>query len=122
MKKIAWYIPIKIVSESNISQHWSVKRKRHVAQKKWIQAFFLRERPEVTFPCTVTLTRVAPRFLDDHDNLRVSLKWVVDEIAAQITGNTVPGRADGDDRITWLYSQEKGSVREYALIVEIESV
>ena len=40
--------------------------------------------PAFPLPCVVTLTRVAPRLLDEHDNLRASLKACVDGISQRL--------------------------------------
>lgn len=117
-KTISWQLPMQIANEANSSEHWTKKGKRHKLQKRRIKAEFLKERPEIILPCTVILTRIAPRELDEHDNLRSSMKWVVDAISAELTGNHLPGRADSDQRITWEYKQKKGLVRQYGLEIE----
>jgi hypothetical protein len=115
---ISWHLPIKIANEANSSEHWLKTSKRHKLQKKRIKLQFLKEKPKINLPCTCVLTRIAPRKLDEHDNLRSSMKWCVDAIAAELTGNHIPGQADSDKRITWEYKQEKGFVRQYALLIE----
>lgn len=115
---IFWHLPIKIANEANSTEHWTKKSRRHKIQKQRIKVEFLKEKPNIKLPCTCTLTRIAPRELDDHDNLRTSLKWVVDAIASELTGNHIPGRADSNKNITWIFKQKKGGVREYGLGVE----
>jgi hypothetical protein len=116
-----WHLPIKTVSEANCSEHWTKKAKRRKIQKGWIKSAFVgnplaySRRPELT----VVITRIAPRSLDVHDNLPMSLKGIVDAIAEELTGNYIPGRADDDKRITWEYKQEKGKPKEYAVKIEI---
>lgn len=112
-------IPLKIISEANTSEHWSKKSARHRKQKYMIDLFIRPEIHRVSLPCHVQLTRIAPRFLDEHDNLRSSLKWVVDAIADLLLPNLASGRADDDKRILWSYSQERRRIREYALKVVI---
>lgn len=58
------------------------------------------------------MTRISRKFLDEHDNLPCSMKYIVDELAAYLTNDFRSGQADNDDRITWEYSQEKGSPQE----------
>lgn len=120
MKKISWKIPIKTVSEANSSEHWTKKAKRHKSQKDRIKWQFRIEPPSIAIPCDVLLTRIAPRFLDVHDNLPGSLKYIADSLAECITGDYRPGRADDCKEITWTYAQQKGKVREYAVLIEIE--
>ncbi len=119
-KIIDWKIPLKICNEANSSEHWTKKSKRHKDQKKQISIIWMiKKPPEIPLPCHVILTRIAPRKLDVNDNLPISFKWVYDSICEHIIPGLAIGRADGDDRITVGYKQEKGKVREYAIIIEI---
>jgi hypothetical protein len=120
MKRIvSWQLPIKAASEANSSEHWTKKAKRHGIQKFLVKRAYHCDKPEFIFPCTVTLTRIAPRTLDLHDNLRMSLKWVADAVSECLIPGKAAGRADDDKRITWEYRQEKGKPREYAVKIEI---
>ena len=112
-------IPLKIISEANKSEHWSKKSARHRKQKHMISLFLKPVISTISLPCHVELTRIAPRMLDEHDNLRSSLKWAVDAIAGLLLPNLEPGRADDDKRISWAYSQERRGIREYGLKVVI---
>ena len=67
-------------------------------------------------PCKVTLTRIAPRKMDSHDNLRAAMKPIVDTLAAII------GVDDGDPQVTWDYDQARGEPRTYAVRVEIKEL
>lgn len=123
MKTIVnWQLPIKTASEGNSSENPWEKARRHRFQKKRIAHQFLIDPPSTTLPCHVILTRIAPRKLDEGDNLPYSFKWIRDAISEKLTGITLAGRADGDDRITWEYKQQKGNKpREYAVLIEIIS-
>ncbi len=61
----------------------------------------------------VTLTRVAPRVLDD-DNLRTSLKSPRDGVA-----DALGLKSDRDPRIQWLYRESRAGVREYAVVIVV---
>lgn len=61
----------------------------------------------------VTLTRIAPRALDD-DNLRGALKATRDGVADAL------GIDDRDARVEWRYTQERGNPRTYAVRVTVE--
>jgi len=112
-------LPIQTVSEGNCSEHWSKKNKRHKIQKKKIWICFKTEKPEITLPCQIRLTRIAPRALD-YDNLVYSLKWVHDAICDNILPGLAPGRADGDKRFKQTeYFQEKGKPKQYLVRIEI---
>lgn len=102
-------IPIKTVSETNQREHWTSRHRRRKAQR-W--AAFCHT-PIHQLPCVVTLTRVAPRRLDD-DNLRGALKAVRDGIADRL------GVDDADPRVEWRYGQRKGEPRQYVVEAEIE--
>lgn len=120
MKKIVdWQLPIKTASEANSSEHWTKKAKRHAIQKKWVKWAYHRDKPFLPLPCVARLTRISPKALDLHDNLRMSLKWVADAVAECIVPGKAIGRADDEKDIHWEYSQEKGKPREYAVRIEI---
>lgn len=120
MPRIALELPIKTVSESNVSEHWSKKAQRHKQQQWMIRIAFNQLEEPVQLPCTVKLTRLSPRMLDSHDNLPMAFKWIVDQLSEclipQKPGNG-KGRSDSDPRITWLYDQRKESPQR--ILIEI---
>lgn len=100
------------------NEHWTEKHKRTKIQKGNV---FMMLRPYVKMlklPCTVTLTRYAPRKLDKNDNLPMSLKYVLDAICAVITGDYRPGRADSSDEINVVYNQVPS--KQYGVLLEIK--
>lgn len=112
----------KLVSEANNKDHWSQKKRRSdVVKFKTKIALLEANAWMVQLPCEVTLTRIAPRNLDD-DNLRTAFKNARDTCAAILTGDLRPGRADNDSRITWHYAQRKGLPKEYAFEMDIISI
>ncbi len=132
MSKIIWELPLKTRSEANCAEHWTAKSKRHRHQQFFIRSLFLREVREIPIPCTVTMIRIGPRFLDEDDNLRMAFKWIKDEIGACLLPEKVvyfitkkgaratnKGHADSDPRVKWKYSQEKGP--RQAIRIEFES-
>jgi hypothetical protein len=105
VEKIELNLPIRLVSESNCSEHWSKKAKRHKTQQ-WLVKHYLNDYDlSRMLPCTITLTRRAARNLDD-DNLVGAFKWIRDQVAACLIPGKRPGMADSDPRIKWLYAQE----------------
>ena len=105
-------VPIRIESTQNLREHWAAraKRTREHRQAAW---YSLRAaKAPHAMPCTVTLTRIAPRALDG-DNLQAGVKGARDGVADWLQAD------DADPRITWLYAQAKGKPKEYALQVEI---
>ena len=112
-------LPIKTVSEANSSEHWAVKGKRHKLQKRWIKLSLNLYRLKIPLPCKIKLTRIAPRKLDEGDNLPTAFKYIRDALSELITGETIAGRSDNDERISWEYSQEKGDPKKYSIRIEI---
>jgi hypothetical protein len=118
MQKIIWEIPLKTVSEANSSEHWTVSSKRHRQQQFFVRALFHGLKQEIPIPCTVTLTRLNSRPLDEDNNVS-AMKWIRDEISECIFPEkrksyvskgkvrSIKGRADDDSRISWKYAQEK---------------
>jgi hypothetical protein len=101
-------IPVRVVSESNLREHWAKKARRAKEQRAMARMYCQRFAMEC--PRGIRLTRIAPRALD-MDNLAASLKHVQDGVA---------DAAGIDDRkIHWEYAQEKGKPKEYAVRVEV---
>lgn len=101
-------LPIIAVSEANRRDHWATKARRVKAHRNAAWALC----PVYPLPCIVTITRVAPRAMDEHDNLPASLKACVDGIAQRL------GIKDNDPRVEWRYAQAKGNPA--AVIVEFQ--
>jgi hypothetical protein len=109
-------LAIRTESEANLYEHRMVKANRVKVQRSitrtTIVQKFGRALPGVSY--TITLTRIAPRSLDD-DNLPRSFKAIRDGIADAL------GR---DDRVgsglEWKYAQEKGPPKRYAIRIEIQ--
>jgi hypothetical protein len=112
-------LPIKTVSEANKHEHWRKSHKRHVLQKQAVKMLLTGKITPDDLPCTVKLTRIAPRRLDPHENLPMSQKHVLDAICELLVPNKAIGQADSDNRIQVKYEQMKGIPKEYAIEVEI---
>ena len=108
-------IPIRIVSESNINDHWTDKHKRKKIQKTLIK-WALRSQLKPNLPVVVTITRITPRALD-FDNLHGGMKTAIDTIADWLIPGLAPGRADGDPRLEFKLEQRKGPPKEYSIEV-----
>lgn len=104
---IALELPLRTVSESNAHVHWRIRQKRAKAHREgtYVALCCLRAAPGLLLSqhgrLVVTLTRLAPRALDD-DNLQGALKHVRDGVADAL------GIDDRDARIAWRYGQAKG--------------
>lgn len=96
-------VPIRTVSRANAEEHPMVRAKRVKRERDAV--LLLWPRTPIPLPCTVYLSRIAPRRarrLDD-DNLGTSVKAFRDEIARLL------GVDDGDARVKWQYLQEVGA-------------
>lgn len=125
-------IPIRLVSEMNAREHWAKKASRVRSQRAIVTmklrtcaltpAWLLSNPAKMTASVLdstmheVTLTRIAPRPFDLHDNLRSSFKACVDSVASWL------GLDDRDPRVRWSYAQEKGAPRYYAVRIEVRAV
>jgi len=109
--------PIKLANEANSAEGWRAKHARHKLQKKQVFVAMLPVKEIVKLPCTLKITRYAPKMLDSHDNLPYSCKWVMDQLCAEITGEHRPGRADNIEGFTFQYDQIKSKI--YAVKIEI---
>lgn len=107
-------LPIKITSPANGSHgHWSADAKRRKDQRTIVK-WGLRPLTPPPLPVVVTLTRIGPRDLDT-DNLAAGFKSVRDEVAAWL------GCGDSTrDPITWVYQQQRGEPRQYAITITVE--
>lgn len=111
-------VPVRTYSLNKLLRmHWRTRAK-HNKQVDFTTRFALlsyapRKPPEL--PVMVTLTRVAPRRLDGHDNLQGSLKHVVDVMADYLKID------DADPRVEWVYKQGTGpKPRYYSVKIRIE--
>lgn len=109
-------LPIKLISEANNFDHWTKKKKRKDAQKILIDAEM--KSKVIPLPCTIKLTRVAPRALDS-DNLQGAFKHVRDYVSNNLLPGQRIGRADNSPYLFWEYAQEKGLPKEYKVIIDI---
>ena len=101
-------LPIRTVSLANQREHWSSSARRSKVERLAAKMAC----PDVPLPCAVTLTRIAPRALDD-DNVRGAMKAIRDGIADSLGVN------DRDPRVRWIYGQRRGAPKEYAVHVAI---
>lgn len=101
-------VPVRLVSLLNAREHWATKARRARKQREAARmcalscTLFAEIAPAIAggAPLVVTITRIAPRQLDD-DNLAGSAKHVRDGIADAL------GIDDGDERVQWRYAQAK---------------
>lgn len=116
IESLEFYVPIKLISEANRSEHWSARmRRKHEQQLEMTVALHntLLGRT-VRTPCVVKLTRIGPKLLD-KDNLAGAFKFVQDAIASKMKVD------DGDrSKIDWQYDQVAIGEHRYNVKVQIE--
>ena len=104
-------LPIHIVSEANSRDHWRKSSARKKMHRGCAHEIMRRHpAPATDGPVTITMTRIAPRTLDD-DNLASGFKATRDGIADWL------GIDDGSKRLRWVCEQRKG--KQYAAEVVV---
>lgn len=124
-------ISMRTYGEPNLREHWGATHRRSAQQRRdvawaWRAASVRDKWPAAFLPCTVTLTRIARRAIDGHDNLRAAFKHVVDQIAVEIglplkalaPGQATPVAEDGDERVTWTYGAQRIGTDAVEITVE----
>lgn len=113
-------MPMRLVSETNQREHHMARHRRRKAQRAAATLAFRSALGQAGMQAGmqwshthVIVTRIAPRFLDGHDNLQSSCKAVVDGIADAMGVN------DGSGVVRWAYRQEHGKPKEYACMVQV---
>jgi hypothetical protein len=109
-------LPLKIISEANQRGHWSGKARRvaqHRNTARLMMAVEAGRSPVGSVPLQITLTRIAPRVLDD-DNLASGFKATRDGVADWL------GIDDGSKLLRWVYAQRRGAPGQYAAEVVVE--
>jgi hypothetical protein len=105
-------VPIKIVSVANLRLHWAVKAKLAKSHRSKAFSALASVAAPPAPPCTLVLTRIAPRALDG-DNLQSAFKAVRDGVADWL------GVDDGHKGLDWQYNQRKDGPKVYAVEIEV---
>ena len=106
-------ISFHLKSAANLREHWAVRSKRVRAEREAAHVVVRAAGGRgIKLPAKVTITRIAPRELDD-DNLQAAAKGIRDGVAdgLGLAGDRHPG-------LTWIYKQEKG--KPSAVRIEVE--
>ena len=118
MSAIEFEAPVRIDSVNRTrDRHWSIRKRKTDEQRRAVFYAFCASGYARTFRPRnrrVTLTRIAPRRIDD-DNCIAGMKAVRDEVA------NILGVDDGDPSVEWRYAQERGKPNHYAARIRIES-
>ena len=108
---------LKIKSANRMSRSWKPHYFGYVKPMRETVGMAVRCRVRVPLspPLKITLTRIAPRRVDD-DNLVMGMKPVRDGVADGL-GLKNDSEASG---LEWIYEQQAGLCKEYGLRVEVE--
>lgn len=109
-------VDIRVISESNIREHWSKAAKRHRDQKFITTQALIYANASKSLPVDITMIRMGKRHLDS-DNLQSAFKYVRDAISEYFIEGTLPGRADDHKDLYWHYDQQKSS--QYYIVIKI---
>jgi len=113
---LAAKLPVHIASTLNARMHWRELAAKAKQQRETTRLILRSATPfdPARLPVIVTLTRFAPRDLDD-DNLAGGFKSVRDGVADWL------GIDDRDPRVQWRYRQKRSTQpRTYSALVEVE--
>lgn len=109
---------MRLESEANRRDHWTVKHAR-AKEQRYTVYYNLRctfwSLP--TLPCTITLTRIAPRLLDGQE-LKETCEAVCFGVADWLAGAEGEGQPE-QDGLFWKYEQQQGKPREHSLWITI---
>ena len=107
-------LPVKIESTANLREHWRQRASRTQRQRSHAWAVLRHAKPAPSIgSVVVTLTRIAPRELDD-DNLAHAFKAVRDGVADWL------GVPDNHPAVRWLYAQRKGPPKTYSAEIAVQ--
>jgi hypothetical protein len=108
-------IPLKIVSEANIREHWTKSHKRRKSQKQIVRAVLSSHKIPTTLPVTITMIRKGKKNLDS-DNLQTAFKYIRDAISEHFFPMKKPGHADDHPLFTWVYAQEISKTYDISIV------
>ena len=119
MRRIA--LPVRILSAANLREHWATKRRRDAIALRAIVPCLNVVARELGSTCplpVVTFTRIGPRDLDKHDNLRHAFKFVADAVAKAF--------GEDDSMMTFRYDQRRAIpgdevVRGFGLVITFQA-
>lgn len=116
----SFQFPYRTKSVQNVSANrWAkaqrVKEERIALFYAWVMAG--KPKPPAGLKISVKFVRIAPRRLDEGDNLPSAFKPMRDELA-KLLGLRGDTQKDG---VTWSYDQERGAPKEYQVRVEMRA-
>ncbi len=107
-------LPMRLRSGPNTRLHWRQRARTTKAERSAAWANTVGWRLADKEVAVVTLTRLAPRKMDD-DNLQGVLKAVRDGVADRL------GVRDDDPQVQWRYGQESAGTRFYGVRIALDT-
>lgn len=114
-------LPLRLVSEKNQREHWSKRHARVKAQRQQVYEALSRLWDfghTLGLPLTVRLTRIAPRALDDDNNV-IACSGCRDGVSDWLAGQYLQGQ-DRQDGLMWLYAQRRVAPEFHCVEITIE--
>jgi len=119
-------LPLRTLSP-NQSEPWRKRYAREKAQRRAVMFAMIAVKEKIpqielsgaSGKIKLKFTRYAPKGLDAHDNLPMSVKKICDQTCAEIMCDYVPGRADGASCFEFEYDQVKTKAKVYGVKIEI---
>lgn len=103
----------KLMAGPNVHCHWREKARR-TKRERQAAYWLLMDAKRPPLPVTVRMVRVAPRRVDEDDNLNGMFKAMRDGVADAY------GIADNDKtKIRFTYDQERGAPHQYGVRIEV---
>jgi hypothetical protein len=114
--------PLKLINFANMNPQYCHKKQAIWAMKQDLKEnlmyqWYHKNRMAlklIKLPVIVEIIRISPR-KQDYDNYVYNCKCIRDYIADCLIPGKAAGQADNDSRIEWIYRQQKGETKQYAL-------
>lgn len=113
--------PMRVENTKNKREHWSARHRR-TKDQRYATYMTLRQGLGLgtyMVPLLVIVTRIAPRMLDEGDNLAVSLSPITDGVSDYLCGAYLRGQ-DRQVGLVFAYGQRRGTeARQYAVEITL---
>ena len=114
--------PLRLTNAKSRHEHWTVQSKRTRIQRHYVFEHLMalwEDGPLLGMPLHITITRIAPRVLDEGDNLAYAASAVRDAISDWLCGQYLKGE-DRQEGLVWEYEQKRLVPGFYACEITVE--
>ena len=115
-------LPLRLTNAKSRHEHWTVQSKRTRIQRHYVFEHLMalwEDGPLLGLPLHITITRIAPRVLDEGDNLAYAASAVRDAISDWLCGQYLKGE-DRQEGLVWEYEQKRLVPGFYACEITVE--